>query len=227
MQGTLLIQAFFDQHIQLSALSPTTLAGSIPWAAHLELGVDVFTFHQWQALRLLRNTGSIATRHIPIQLVASKCGYQTLRPALAFQDLGVAERITGAELLSGHAEAIGTLVWLCWRTLGNKALPDLLIFAFNQIWVEWNAFDVELPIAIWIIQQAASLCLHSTVSPITDTLTIPTFQGLDVLLKILAMLPELAGLVRAVVLAPVFAGGDPWIQRFWLRYAILVYQFLR
>ena len=171
-----MIQAFLDQHIQLSTLSPTTLAGSIPRAAHLELWVDVFAFHERQALGLLRHTSSVSARHIPIQLVASKCGYETLRPALAFQDFGVTEWAAGTELLSSHTKAIGALMWLCWRTLRHKALSNSLVFTLNQIRVEWNAFDVELPITIWVIQKAASLCLHSAVSPIADTLTIPTFE---------------------------------------------------
>jgi hypothetical protein len=195
-------------------------ASSVIRASHSKVWVDIFAVHQRQTLRCLWYTCAISAWHKSVHF--SKASRLTLSRLLAPPYPRLRKRACCTVFLVTDTKTAGALVRLLWRALRDEAVWWRLSEALHKVGIKSYAHRSMLRNTIVIIRVScvlwgAAWCLaffgfSLAELQITDALSIPAFEGVDVL-GILAASPAFTRLVRAATATPIFACHNWSIRR--------------
>lgn len=207
--------------IRMNAICLFLDASSIIWASHSKFWVDIFAVHQWQTLRRLWDTCAISAWHESVHF--SKARRLTLGRLLAPAYPRLREGACCTVFLVTDTKTTRALVRLLRRALRDKAVWWRLSEALHKVGIKSYAHRSILRNTIVIIRVScvrwgAVWCWAFFSFPlaelqITDALSIPAFEGVDIL-GILAASPAFTRLVRAATATPIFACYN-WSIRRW------------
>lgn len=210
--------------IRMNAICLFLNASSVVRASHSKFWVDIFAVHQWQTLRCLWDTCAISAWHESVHF--SKASRLTLGRLLAPPYPRLRKGACCTVFLVTDTKTTRALVRLLWRALRDEAVWWRLSEALHKVGIKPYAHRSILRNTIVITRVSCVLwsavwCLaffgfSLAELQITDALSIPAFEGVDVL-GILAASPAFTRLVRAAIIilitaTPIFA-CDNWSIR--------------